>query len=260
MKERVKALIEEGVADINNRLYEESRHAIAHGENPGGVITIDDFQAEQRIVLDLVLVAYLAQRAIEAKGGVPTIWSVMDAHEYHLSGFRSKLGEAMCAELDGGKSFPSPKIELPNIVSVRLRREPSFAAMENLRVQVRTCFNGVVELRVRSAHESVQLTLRLDFPNNRMAYDPFETKQTDFGTSASATELAEYSDFARRHFGNGYLEVWSEADNLCLGRLDCYIPVNMMATGGVDENPERKRWREVAAERKRSEDETQELK
>lgn len=87
--------------------------------------------------------------------------------------------------------------------------------------------DGLVVLECVSRSRRVSVMLVLDFPDERLHFDPIDgVSVQDDSTPEAAEDAAEVQRFLGHYFANGQLEVWARHNNL-LSRCNLFIPVNV---------------------------------
>ena len=72
----------------------------------------------------------------------------------------------------------------------------------------------------------------------------------DNRTQKAADFFADVIVFKGKFIANGELEIWNFTDNILIGRLDPFIPVNMFYAGDKVLFEEEEKWRKIAISRK----------
>ncbi len=247
--ERIETLTAAG-EDVAKYLYVSGRCAIAHaGLNP--TVDPENFEDARRLRLDFPLIKNLAEIAIEEEFGIQTPHTVWIEHKYELGGFQSLFGSGFVAKMKAkGSEFRRKVPALPRLTP-RLRSHASYLPFEEMQPRLLRAADGMVTLQCVSASGRVSLLLGLDFPEERLRFDPIDgVSVVDDGTPEVAEEAAEIQRFLADYFANGQLEVWSGSDTL-LGRCDPFIPINIDLGGTLENFREaEKKCREAAVNRR----------
>jgi len=232
-------------------LYVSCRCAIAHaGTDP--IYNPENPEDEIRLHKDKPLIMNLAKLIIENEFGVKSDFTIHKEHLYELDGFSKTLNKDTLIHLKAGHSLPRRSVIIADKISIRLWAHNKYKALENLTTKVIHAYDGIVELRLTDRSNTVSLTIFLNFPKEKLVIEPFEPHLTihDNGTSESALAIASLQKFLYDYLSNGVLEIWHPEKNEILGRLDEYIPVNIMSCDGL--LVEEKKWKQEAAKRKKS--------
>lgn len=213
--------------DLGEYLYASCRCAVAHAFNEP-IADPDDPEDLTRLNADLPLIRDLAVYMIENEFGVKSKQTNQSEHLFQLEGFRSLVGADLHSKLKAKENIllgnfpPFPEI------SLRLRDHDSFPALENLVVKPVLIFQGSVLLLCASVDSLVQVSLILDFPRERLLFDPEELLVLkDDGSEIALKYQIDKFSFFREFLQNGVLEVWDTSNNVLLGRCDPYIPKNI---------------------------------
>jgi hypothetical protein len=170
----------------------------------------------------------VAEYAIEHELGVSSMRTIWREHLYELAGFREELGAALVESLRNRDDVPLETFTgLPRI-GVRLRDHEPFPGLEGLNPEVVSATDGKLVLRCRSEDRSLEMVLHLNFPAERLEFDPERGAGIrDDGSVAAAEKALSLVGFIRGMYSNGELEVWDSDRQILLGRCDAYIPVNV---------------------------------
>ena len=224
-KERLEALKSEH-SDVADYLYSSCRCAIAHaGVSP--TVDPENFEDNKRLRSDLPLIKNLAELLVEEHYGVKAPSTIWKEHLYELSGFKKVLGTDLIQKI---KKNPSDikKINMVDSISVRLWGESKFGALEELRPVGFRYDKEILILDCASDGKLVLIALGLDFQNEKLLFDPINgIANTDDGSIQAAEFAADVQEFLGKYFANGALEVWDTQNEICLGRCNPFIPVNI---------------------------------
>jgi hypothetical protein len=243
--------------DPGKYLYKSCRCAIAHaGENP----TYDPESAEDNIRLykDKPLIMNLAKIMIEEGFGVKSLFTIIQEHRYELAGFCNLIGKDITQRLKSGETIGRRSLIINDKISIRLWGHKNWECFQNLTPSIRRVSNGQVELQLSTELKSIVVSVILDFPNEKLLFDPYNGIQcTDDGTIKAANYIADTRRFQAEYLANGVLEIWKMDEEIILGRLNEYIPVNILISETYKNLlNEEKNWRDEALKRSANEIET----
>lgn len=211
--------------NVGKYLYQSCRCAIAHAGDPRNpVIDPHDPEDQNRLHSDLPLIITLAEIAIEELG-IKTSQTVYHEHRYELSGFEHLLSRDLVDLLKAGKTPTDDHLEFPEHLSLRIWGRSSYAPLENMKLEVASATNGVLSIRCASNAKGYFVNVYLDFPNYRLHAEVYGENVKDDGSAEYIEDVMEIDRFLWDWNGNGCLEVWDE--NICLGRCDAFVPVNV---------------------------------
>jgi hypothetical protein len=216
--------------NIGDYLYTQGRHAIAHADREP-FVDPDRTDDHFRLQHDLPLMRNFAEIAIEETYSVYKPQTIYQQHLYELEGFRMLVSTPLVAALKRGAGVPiRTHVQWPGqwlILAARGHEqhplsgmEPVFAAWDQ---------TGIT-LRFRSRGGIVELSVRLDFRNERIIFDPIG-QFSIFAKRGSRQQIEEELGAARfllALLSNGHIELWDAVSEQRLGRSQGYIPINMM--------------------------------
>lgn len=232
--------------DIGNYLYQSGRCAVAHAGDPRNpVVDPHNVEDQKRLHADLPLIINLAQIAIEEMG-VKTSQTVYREHRYELSAFEQLFDSELVEQLKLGGAPAPQSLSVPPCYHIRIWGKDRYKPLENMIAEGYDVASGVFSINCRSESNRVFAIIRLDFPNYRLKVDVGHL--TDDGSPEFIDEMIELSRYFWEHNGNGCLEVWTD-ENVCLGRRDAFIPVNVMFDPKAYENEQAKLAEEAARRR-----------
>lgn len=215
------------LTDVGDYLYSSGRCAVAHAYAQP-VVNPDDPADRKRLSADLPVMRALAEYAIEHEFGVKSVTTVHREHLYELDGFRRLLGVEMADRLKAENDVPADLLPpLPNL-SIRLRGQPPFPVFESLKSWIVESQNGTLYIDCESHDGFTKTYLVLDFPKERLGFDPFQgVRISDDGSTTPAKYAADVHRYIKELIGNGEIEVWDGQQQRCLGRYDPFMPYNM---------------------------------
>jgi hypothetical protein len=219
--------------NVAEYLYVSGRCAVAHaGIDP--TVDPENLEDSRRLRLDRPLIKNLAEIAIEQHFGIQTPHTVWKEHKYELEGFRSLFGSAFVKKMKWKKSEFRRKVpNLPHL-NLRLREREPFLPLENMSPITVSAADGVVLLECISPSGLVALYLALDFPDEKLYFDPIHgLAGQDDGSSLAAEEAAEIQRFLAHYFANGQLEIWIDPEHL-ISRCLPFIPMNVDLAGTLE--------------------------
>jgi hypothetical protein len=218
-------------------LVEQGRHAIAHADkdvfvNPDKVVDHD------RITRDLPVMRALARVAVEERFGIHHRLSRKTEGPSTIAGFRALLGEDVIAQTLAGVDLSGVNVQLPDAVTVLVRRGVEVHAFERLRIAGLKQVKGGVGMWMCNATETLQVTVLVNLAEDTLDMQPDGIECLMNSESRSSVEQALLAHhFSWTYVRNGAVEIWNEEDETLLGKTGPYIPVNAMA------NPE---WHETS--------------
>lgn len=213
--------------DLGQYLFESCRCAIAHAFNDP-IVDPDDPEDLTRLRADLPLIKGLAVYMIENEFGVKSKQTILRNHHYQLEGFRSLVGADLLLKLKNKETLMLDHLPPFPEISLRLRDNDNFPALENLVVKPVSISQGSVLLRCASVDSLLQVSLILDFPRERLLFEPLESICVkDDGSVIALKYRIDQLSFLQNILQNGVLEVWETSNNVLLGRGDPYIPKNI---------------------------------
>jgi hypothetical protein len=227
IESRLTELKGSGVTDIGEYLYASCRCAVAHaGMNP----TIDPENSDdmERLSKDMPLIRAMAAHVIEKELNVKSQHTVWREHLYELAGFKQILGAELIAQITrGDKPDETKMVDVPTM-NVQIRGRAPYGPLTSMK-PVRVGYeNGLVHLVLESPDKRAQIGFRLDFPQERLHFEPSEDLvYRDDGTPGSAETVADVKRFFRDYFGNGRLHIYNADTGSLISRKDAYVPMNM---------------------------------
>lgn len=225
-KEALAKLRETVDGDIGVHLRDSGRHAIAHAK-ADPIINPDDPRDARRLQAELPIIEALAVLAIEQHLGIQTGHRIWQEHLYELRGWKTSFGEAIIADVLGGKPPPDEQQVDAPIINVRLRRSAPFAPLEGMRPLQAAFGIGKIEIVYQSADVLVDLIFWLNFAEERLEFDLQQSIATrDDGSVGAARNGKELDRFFRDYIGNGELQMWNAESGELISRRDAFIPVN----------------------------------
>lgn len=246
-KEAVERLNNRGITDIATHLYNERRHAIAHGaRNPR--IDPDDAAISEQLREELPVVMGLAELAIEEHLGVQTSSTVYREHLYELRGFKERIGSDVLERiLADPQAMIGETVDVP-IIDVELHRREPYGPLAGMQPVFVGAEGRKLGMAYRAASGRVQIEFVLDFDEERLHFDWQAIKAGDDGSAAAALEMAEVRRFTLEYLANGKLEVFENGERKLLSRKDAFIPVNFTPDHDWFQ-AEIARWKEEAERR-----------
>ncbi|MGH6696298.1 methylamine utilization protein MauJ [Sphingopyxis sp.] len=218
-----------GVDDPGAHLYKSGRMAIAHAQSDP-IINPDDASDYDRIAGELPIMRGLAELAIERILGVKTRSTIYREHLYELRGFKERLGAAAVASIStGAPPADGAEIDMPSI-DVELRRKEPYPPLHAMTpVHAQQVGSSLVAV-FKSQDEIIELTLTLDFADERLRFDwAKDIDGHDDGSSLAAADAATLSRFLLEYIGNGELHIYESETRVLLGRVEAFLPNNYFA-------------------------------
>ncbi len=230
-KERLLKL-QQTESDVGNYLYVSGRCAVAHAyADP--VVNPDNPEDTRRLNADLPVIKALVELMIEQEFGIKSSQTVYREHLYELAGFKKILGTDLVSAILDPNEFAQHEKEIIAQVqgrlsplSIRLRGIDA-RPFEALHTKVIGYKDGTIFLYCHSEDDLRSVGLAINLQEEHLLFDPFNGFDVrDNGSAEMAIMIADAVKFNWHLFGNGVLEVWKEED--LMGRLDAYIPMNVM--------------------------------
>ena len=140
-------------------------------------------------------------------------------------------------------------LQIPDI-SVRIRRQETFAPLEGLRCKQIGHTGKLVHFNFGHCKGDIEFSFTLDFGAERLTFDIFsDIGVCDTGTAELAERIHEVRRFEQDYFGNGQLHVVNTDTGELISRKDAYIPMNMYLDG-EGAKAELAHWKAVAEQRR----------
>jgi hypothetical protein len=235
VKKRVQALRQEG-HDVGQYLYESGRCAVAHAWTEP-IADPDSPADRRRLQQDLPVIRALAEWLIEDELGVKSRATIWREHLYELDGFRLLLGGSLVAALKEGREVALNDVPALPRLSLRVAGQATMPAFEGLDTEVAGIEDGELILRCRAGDGLVEILPALNFPQERLEFDPCNEHQFFVGDDGSVKAIQNIVDAVAMQQGlllNGQFEVWNAETESLLGRTDPYVPVNIDLTASVN--------------------------
>jgi len=228
-KERIAAIEREGHA-IDQYLYEQGRHAIAHADRDPSVDP-DSTDDHYRIQQDLPVMEGFARLAIEMNLGVKTAQTIYLEHLYELEGFRDLLSPGALHTVRCGAGAPlGENIQWPNKWLILAVQGVKQYPLPEMAPTMAFWCGSLLSMTYESINRGIRLSVLLDFQGERLIFDPIAHLLVNGSRSNRRLiddELAALR-FQLGILGNGHIEIW-DADRECrLGRSETCLPVNCM--------------------------------
>ena len=226
-KERRDSLRSTG-SDVGLYLRNECRNAIAHAEKHP-YVNPDEVDDHFRLSQDIPLLRNLAELAIEERTDLRRSHTLWREHLYELAGFKDLLPEEIIAALSESNPLPpGTTVEMPELYTIVARRGPETVAFEGMRPQIIAQVEGGMVLDFLTEEEAVRIRTELSFADERLRFDPvqgigFSRDRTDPTMIRHEIDVLRFS---LAILSNGHLEVWSQENEMMLGRSETCIPVN----------------------------------
>ncbi len=223
---RVQELIAAG-QDVADYLHGSCRCAVAHA-GVKAIVDPESVEDERRLRADLPLIKKLAELMIEEEFHVKTPDTVSREHLYELAGFKGFIGDELSKALKDGTTVDVAQILLPHKLSIRLWGKKRYEPLEHMDVKAVQCDRGQLVVTCYSNEGKVQVTLTLDFPNEKIHFDTLDgIRIIDDGSSSIAEAAAELQRFIGDYFVDGSLELFEPERQQCIGRIDLVIPATI---------------------------------
>ena len=214
-------------SDIGDYLYDSGRCAVAHAFNEP-LVDPDDPEDTQRLSADLPVIKALAEHLMEHEVGIKSAVTYHQEHLYELEGFRRLFGETIISQLKAKQTLQLRDFPLLPRLSIRIRDKERYQAFECLHPTILSTKDGCVYLRCLSKDGVVALLVGLNFPAERIEFDPQGgVSIRDDGTPNAVRMGLDQLRFFREHICNGQLEIWDAQREVLLGRTDPLIPINV---------------------------------
>lgn len=237
-------------AKLAEYIFVSCRCAVAHaGVDP--VYDPESIDDATRFHEIKPIVHALAKIIIENEFGIKTTHRIHREHLYELAGFHQLVGEDVSKKLKAGEALSRDEIKIDTKISLRLWNMRNYKAFERLTPRVIQVKDGVVFLEL-TRDGCVMLPIALDFPNEKLIFEPLSGAQLlDDNTANAASQFADAYRFYGEMIANGVLEAWDYNSGLILGRLLEYLPVNISPAQTRDNFVAlEKQWRAESKRRK----------
>jgi len=235
--------------ELEPYIYNACRCAVAHASIKEKTYNPESIGDEIRFYEVGPIAHQLAKLIIEKEFKVKDKSSILQDHLYELEGFHKMLGKDVSEKLKAGEVVLAKDIKLKKL-SLRIWNKRKFKAFENLKPIVISIKNGVVMLKL-TRDGKVQISLSLDFPREKLLFDPMKGADlSDDNSKNAALQFADSYRFYGEIIANGVLEIWNTEEDAILGHLLEYLPVNILPEQ-TRENLilQEKKWREKAKKR-----------
>lgn len=229
--ERLKALSDEG---INASIYlrDEGRNAIAHSEKDI-FVNPDKVGDQERIERDLPVMQALARIAIEERFGVHHRLSPNRIAPSPISGFLSLLGNDKAKRILAGENVQGMDIQIPERVTVVVRRGADAHAMEGMTVWAVDQFNVGLAFLMHDRSRSVRVGALFDLKDGALQMGPDDISWKINPASRASIEASMTAHKQRwAYLGNGWVEIWDDETDTLLGKSMPYLPVNVFLEPG----------------------------
>ena len=214
-------------SDLGHYLYVSGRCAVAHAFNDP-VVDPDDPTDTQRLHADLPIAKALAELFIEVEHGIKSADTVWREHLYELRGFREFFGADTVQRLKAKENVDPAKLLTLPIVSIHVRYQAPYLALQQMTGTVTGIKNGVVDVQYTSSTQRVRIRMQLDFPEERLRFDLFGSiEMTDDGSTDAAQEALDLHRLFRDVFKNGVVELWTDGSDQAFAQTQPYMPINM---------------------------------
>lgn len=211
---------------VAEQLYETNRCAMAHAGH-GTTMNPDNPSDWKRVRDDLPLVRALAAVAIEAELRVKSGTTLYREHLYELAGFKKQLGPEIVDALVRDVDVDASNIKLPSM-SVGLLGQQQKPALADLEIRSLSAAPGGLIIDLASPNDRCSFKIGLDFAQERLRFNPYNSPAVVDDGSVSAVETAiEVAAFRRDLIGNGELVIIATDSNERLGRCDAFMPLNI---------------------------------
>lgn len=223
------AMLQAEHADVGEYLYASCRCAVAHASTHP-LVNPDDSNDLERLHADVTLIQALAEHFIEHELGVKSHSTILREHRYHTDGFRTVLTDGVIGAVKAGLFPPHSSIRIPN-VDVRVRGNGQRRAFANMTVTCVAFENGKIRLRLCSISppKSIVLNVTLDFTAETLLFEPLaDMFYTEPTTADEAQAEIDYLEIQKALLFNGILEIYAAGETRRLGRLDPYLPNNIV--------------------------------
>lgn len=228
-KERLTEIEADGT-EVEEYLYSQCRHAIAHADQ-GPFVNPDNTDDHYRLQRDLPLMRNLAELSIEERCGIQRPMTIYREHLYELDGFRNLLpADVLDHFRRKAGNIADLVIDFPDefllVGCHKQHRHP----LQHMTVSTAAQYESGLVFDFKSPAEAVWLRVFADFAEERLIFDPIES----FVLTKNRTDPEQIREviaglrFQRCILGNGQLEIWDTEKNVRLGCTSTFIPVNCM--------------------------------
>lgn len=192
--------------DLVSYIYGACRCAVAHASMKFTTYDPESTEDERRFYQVLPIVHALAKLIIENEFNIKSKHTIHSEHLYELDGFHNLLGSQMSQKLKEGESPDKSEIKFDKKISLRLWGKPKLKTFENLTVEVISTKDGVLTLLL-TRDNTIQLQITLDFPKEKLIFDPTQPISfQDDGSKNAALQMSYAYRFYSEFMGNPVLE------------------------------------------------------
>ena len=213
--------------DVGKYLYGSGRCAVAHAFG-SFVADPDDPADTERFHADSPVIQALAEHLIEHELLIKSADTVRREHLFELEGFRRLFGPALAARLKDRAPVSVSELPVLPSFSIQVRDRAFYRSLLSTVPTVLGINDGVIGLLCRDPAGHLQVYFELDFPNERLRFDPMiETGVSDDGSPAAGQARIDAYRLRRDVFLNGVVELWTEGEQRPWGQAEVYLPLNM---------------------------------
>jgi hypothetical protein len=237
-------------SDVGRYLYESCRCSVAHAGDDHNYDP-ENIEDEIRLWKDKPLIMHLAKIMIEKECGVKSLHTVYKEHLFELQGFKEIIGQSLTEQLKKGETLGRRTVKIGPRITLRLRGRPEIDTFKNLMGKVLNVRAGVVSLELTNKSNLLKIFMTLDFPQEKIIFDPFNLISLRDDGSAEAALMAKDSlVFQGEYITNGALEICLFDTEEAICWCSEYIPVNINPSASKDRLfEESQKWEKAAQER-----------
>jgi hypothetical protein len=220
-------------ADLGHYLFESGRCAVAHAYAEP-IVDPDDPADTQRLFSDLPIVKALAEHLIEVDLGIKSSDTVRREHLYELRGFRDLFGAETNRKLKAKENVDLEALPMLPDLTFQVRHHAPYSAFQRMAGKVVGTKDGIVGVLYTAPSGRVRAYVELDFPEERLRFDPKQSIETsDDGSADAMNDALDAHRLFRDVILNGVVEVWIEDSDQPFAQAQPYIPVNMRYDGAA---------------------------
>jgi hypothetical protein len=175
----------------------------------------------------------LAETIITDHFELKTDGQALSAHKYELAGLARSIGEEHVSTIKTEGILPRREIKLPSRISIRQWCDKRYQSFEGLIPKVKGVRDGVVTIECISDDDLMRIPVYLDFVNESLHIDLEGGYIEPEGGGRSVEYSIDCHEYMKDLILNGEVEIFATDDDVCLGRKDANIPVNIDMVGTV---------------------------
>ncbi len=226
MQDKAVKLAAEYHERIEDFLYISCRCAVAHaGEDSN--MDPDNIEDSLRLQKGNPIIAALAEYMVSSHFELPTKQQIWQRHYYEVAGFAEVFGEDQVFRIQENEFIPRRAIAIPEPISVRQWHDKRYGVFENLNTRVRGISGGQILIECSSPDRLFIVELIVDLIENRFFLDIENPVIREGAEKQHIRYRIDHLRYLDDLIGNGEEEIFLSESNICLGRKDANLPVNI---------------------------------